>query len=185
MSEPTNSNGRPNSRISVGSSASLWDFSVALYERETVRTICLTLQDAFAADVNLILYCLWLGATGRGQIDSDVFAHLSEAVSVWHKEVVVPIRSARIRLRTPPKSVSPSAARSLRGRIKEIELEAERIELDVLAESLDRSPVAHDADRRERDMTSNLTAYLGFIGAPASDNTASAVAALVAECRPD
>jgi len=182
MSEPTKpaTGARPTSADWSG--AGLWDFSISLYGREPVRKICLALQESFAADVNLILYCLWLGATGRGQIDGDTFAHLSEAVSVWQKEVVVPLRAARVRLRKPPRSVSPNAAGALRDQIKEIEFAAERIELDVLADSLVRSPVAHDPERCQRDMTSSLTTYLDFIGAPASEDTADAIAKLVEEC---
>ncbi len=148
MSEPSKPTDEPGSANEAWSAAGLWDFAISLYDRRPVRKICLALQESFEADVNLILYCLWLGASGRGQIDRDTFAHLSKAVSVWHKEVVVPLRAARIRLRNPPTSVAPSAANALRDRVKEVEFAAERIELDALAESLDRSPVAHDSDRR-------------------------------------
>ena len=185
MSEPTKRTASTGADHSGWDTAGLWDFSVSLYGRDPVRKTCLALQDALGADVNLILYCLWLGATGRGQLNSDHFAQLSEAVSVWHKEVVMPLRGARIRLRKPPPNVTPSAASELRERIKENELEAERIELEVLAEALERSPVAHDPKRRQRDMTSSLTAYLDFIGAPASQDTADAIANLVKACGDD
>lgn len=181
MSKPTKSTDQTGSAKTDLSGASLWDFAVSLYERDPVREICLALQESAGADVNMILYCLWLGATGRGQIDGDTFAHLSEAVSVWHKDVVMPLRAARVRLRKPPKSVAPSAATALRNQIKDIELAAERIELEVLAESLERSPVAHDRERRSRDMENSLTAYLAFIGAPASEDVADAIAILVKE----
>ena len=182
MSEPTKPKADRGAVNAAWAGAGLWDFAISIYGREPVRNICLALQDALGADVNLILYCLWLGVTGRGHLDSDNFAHLSEAVSVWQKDVVKPLRAARIRLRKPPAAVAPSAAGALRERIKEVELAAERIELDVLAESHERSPVALDPERRRRDMANSLAAYLDFIGAPASEDRASAIEGLVEEC---
>lgn len=182
MSPPTNPTDPPANPAATWAGSGLWDFSVALYGRDRVRTICLSLQNGFDVDVNLILFCLWLGATGRGQIDKDDLAGLSEAVSVWHNDVVKPLRAARIRLRTPPPAVASGAAKDLRERIKDIELSAERIELDVLEESLVRAPVAHDHDRRRRDMADSLAAYLDFIDAPSSEERTRAIETLIAEC---
>ncbi len=180
MSEPTKSSDVSADDVDAWSGTNLWDFSVAVYEREPVQNVCLTLQDSVGADVNLILYCLWLGVSGRGQIDADTFAYLSEAVSVWHKQVIVPLRGVRRQLREPPARVSPSMASTLRTQVKESELLAERIELDVLSEALDRSPVAHDIARRKRDMKTSLVGYLGFLGAAESEAMSDAIATLVA-----
>lgn len=182
MSTPSNPTGPPTDPAATWAGSGLWDFSVALYGRDRVRTVCLSLQNGFDADVNLILFCLWLGASGRGQIDKDDLAPLSEAVSVWHNEVVKPLRAARVRLRTPPPAVAAGAANDLRERIKDIELSAERVELDVLEENLVRAPVAHDSDRRRRDMADSLAAYLDFIGAPSSEERTTAIETLIGEC---
>ena len=182
MSPPTNRTDQSAEPSAAGEARSLWDFSVIIYGREPVRKICLLFQDSFDADVNLILYCLWLGTTGRGQVDAEDFAVLSEAISVWQNEVIKPLRAARIRLRKPPPAVPARDAKALRERVKDIELSAERIELDLLADSLARSPVAHDQDRRRRDMADSLAAYFDFIGAPASEATIDAIDTLIAEC---
>lgn len=182
MSEPTEPRDGSDAGAADWSSTNLWDFAVSVYVHDPVQRVSLSLQDTLGADVNLILYCLWLGATGRGQIDGDNFATLSEAVSVWHKQVIVPLRAARRQLGDPPARVSPSAAKALRASVKDNELAAERIELDMLEDALDRSPVAHDIERRKRDMQNSLTAYFEFMGVPGSEDLDDAIATLIDAC---
>ena len=43
-----------------------WDFSLSVYSTEGVPAACLVLQDHHQVDVNVILFCCWLGASGRG-----------------------------------------------------------------------------------------------------------------------
>ena len=38
-----------------------WSFSLRIYGAPGVEPACLDLQDRFGADVNLALYCLWIG----------------------------------------------------------------------------------------------------------------------------
>ena len=42
----------------------LWGFSLRVYGSDRVADACLWLQDHRAIDVNLLLYCCWLGARG-------------------------------------------------------------------------------------------------------------------------
>ncbi|MGE0665240.1 MAG: TIGR02444 family protein [Sphingomonadales bacterium] len=44
-----------------------WDFSADLYRRSGVEAACLLLQDRFGADVNLVLYCVWIGRGLSGE----------------------------------------------------------------------------------------------------------------------
>jgi uncharacterized protein (TIGR02444 family) len=158
-----------------------WDFSTSVYARPAVAETCLALQDAFGSDVNLLLYCCWLGATGRGHLETEDFARLSEAASVWQREVVMPLRAVRRRLADPPRSVAPALSEALREKVGAAELDAERIEQTVLAETLDRPSVVHEADRRRRDIGHSLAVYLAFVGAPANEDTGTAVETLVEE----
>jgi len=170
----------PDERLPWGDTG-LWDFSLAVYARPAVAETCLALQDAFGADVNLVLYCCWLGATGRGHLDAEDFARLSEAASVWQREVVTPLRAVRRRLAEPPRRVAHALSAALREAVKAAELDAERIEQTVLAEALERAPVVHDAARRRRDIGHSLARYLAFVGAPANEGVAEAVETLIEE----
>ena len=42
-----------------------WDFSLRVHGADGVAGACLDLQDAHQLDVNIVLYCCWIGATGR------------------------------------------------------------------------------------------------------------------------
>jgi uncharacterized protein (TIGR02444 family) len=39
-----------------------WRFSLAVYASDGVARECLALQEALKADVNLLLFCAWMGA---------------------------------------------------------------------------------------------------------------------------
>jgi uncharacterized protein (TIGR02444 family) len=149
----------------------LWDFSLAIYGEDGVKDVCLAAQDRLDADVNVLLWCCWLGATGRGAIAGDDLARVSEAVSIWQAEIVKPLRAARRRLGKPPPGVPADVSRALREAIAANELEAEHIEQAILAETVDRAAVIHDGARREGDIRHNLAAYLSFLGAPRSGFT--------------
>ncbi|MDP6951349.1 MAG: TIGR02444 family protein [Alphaproteobacteria bacterium] len=158
-----------------------WDFSLTVYERKALVTACHELQDKHDADVNMLLFCCWIGASGRGALASDDFAHLSEAVSLWQREVVTPLRAARRRLKQPPHALAGQAARSLRDTVAAAELESERLEQMALVEVLERKPVITDLERRRQHVASTLAGYLDFIGSPGNED---AIATLVEEtCR--
>ena len=51
-----------------------WDFSVAVYGASAVEGECLTLQDQFGIDVNLILLCAFVGAAHGVALTPDDIA---------------------------------------------------------------------------------------------------------------
>lgn len=102
-----------------------WDYSVSLYDREGVATLCLQLQDDFGLDVNLVLYACWLAQ--RNLVLTP--AHLAEVDSLttrWRVQVVQPLRQLRQQWR----AVAP--AKDLRSAIKALELQAERQQQDQM-----------------------------------------------------
>ena len=42
-----------------------WRYSLGFYRRSGVEQACLGLQNTCGADVNLLLFCCWMGAQGR------------------------------------------------------------------------------------------------------------------------
>ena len=51
-----------------------WRFSLVFYERPGVADALIALQDRGGFDVNLILFALWLGISGRGLLGGDTLA---------------------------------------------------------------------------------------------------------------
>ncbi|MGR3652257.1 MAG: TIGR02444 family protein [Roseovarius sp.] len=108
----------------------LWRFSLDRYARNGVPPLCLSLQEEVGADVNLLLCALWLGSEGRLLSAGQAHA-LHAAAAPWHAEVVRPLRAVRRRLKGW--EICPDAPReALRAQIQRQEIEAERLEQDML-----------------------------------------------------
>ena len=112
-----------------------WGFSLAVYRQPGVPEECLALQERLGADVNLLLLCAYLGAKRNALLArSDIEAAVA-ASTAWHVDVVRKLRAARQALKPwegRDKELQDSA-RTLRSAVKKLELDAERIEHDLLA----------------------------------------------------
>ena len=106
----------------------LWDFAVAVYAMPGVAEECLALQGSHGIDVNLLMFCAWLGAARAAVLTGDELTEAEAAVRSWHENVVRQLRAARVY----SKGLPAAEDTGLRARIKRIELEAERIELAML-----------------------------------------------------
>jgi uncharacterized protein (TIGR02444 family) len=94
--------------------AAFWRWSLVTYPK--VEHILLDLQDRYGADVNLVLFCLWIG-----ELTPEAVARAEAAVRPWRQEVVVPLRKIRRALK------QEREAGTLREHVKAAELEAERL----------------------------------------------------------
>lgn len=103
-----------------------WAFSLAVYGRTGVAAACLALQDRRGVDVNLLLLLLWAGARCGVRLTAAEVDRIAGAIAPWHRDVVVPLRAVRRRLK------GDAAAEGLRERVKAVELESERLEQDRL-----------------------------------------------------
>jgi uncharacterized protein (TIGR02444 family) len=102
-----------------------WRFSLAVYGQAEVAQECLGLQDAYGIDVNILLFCAWLGTQAVALRREDIEA-ASQAVASWHDDIVRPLRTVRQRLK------GFSGHEKLRAGIKDGEIEAEQIEQAML-----------------------------------------------------
>ncbi len=73
-----------------------WDFSLALYARPGIAPACLTLQDSHGQDVNLLLFCCWVGEP----LTAAALAEADALVAPWRTQVVQPLRAVRRWLKT-------------------------------------------------------------------------------------
>lgn len=147
----------------------LWRFSLAFYALPGVAPALIALQDRDGLDVNLMLFALWLGISGRGRLNKDELRAADRAVSTIRTEVVAPLRALRRRLKQSP----DADVQRLRENIKALELSAEKLvqtRLAGLASALGRDippGVRLDAAR------ANLVLYIS------PDRAGSAEAAVV------
>lgn len=116
-----------------------WTFSLGVYDEPGVAAACLSLQDRHdggqhGLDVNLLLFCCWAGRCGRMIMPAEM-ASLIAAAEPWQQEVVRPLRSVRRWLKAQ-ETVPAEEADALREQVKAQELEAERLEQDLLHRTL-------------------------------------------------
>lgn len=114
-------------------SALFWDFSLKAYGGDGVEEECLALQDQFGVDVNLLLLCAFAGASHGATLTQEEIASARKTVEPWQRDIVRSLRAARRAM----KPVARQDARDLRARLKDIELESERIEQTMLQEWID------------------------------------------------
>jgi uncharacterized protein (TIGR02444 family) len=115
----------------------LWAFSLTVYGCEGVREECLDLQGRFDVDVNLLLFCTYLGAEHGVILTRANAVEAYNTVRSWHADIVTQLRQIRRSLKlwgTDKNSLMAAESEQLRAKIKAIELESERIEQTMLAQ---------------------------------------------------
>jgi uncharacterized protein (TIGR02444 family) len=106
-----------------------WRFSSAFYERPGVADALIALQDRDGFDVNLILFVLWFGISGRGALDGDILMAAQASAGALRSEFVEPLRSLRRKLRHHP----DGDVQKLREGVKALELAGEKLVQERLA----------------------------------------------------
>lgn len=141
-------------------STTLWDYAVTLYGQPGVREACLDLQDRCDLDVDLLLFAVWSAAAGPGQLNVQAFNECIELTAAWREGVLKPLRGARRASASMPGALAGAIPEQLQA----TELNAERVELDMLERwAADRPPVSRPAEP-EASAASNLVAYLAAAG---------------------
>src|SRR5688572_26833194 len=121
----------------------LWDFAVRLYDRVDVSQACLALQEGSGANIPVLLFGAWLGRQSK-ELDAESIARVCVDVAPWHEQVVQPLRQLRRILKTGPRPAPSAATEALRARIKDCELEAERLEIAHLESLGSAAPRSDD-----------------------------------------
>jgi uncharacterized protein (TIGR02444 family) len=113
------------------SNSPFWQFSVKFYAVPGVAPACIRLQDEADVDVNVLFFLLWNATQGRSMSEAEV-KEVDRAVAAWRNIAVIPLRKMRRTLKTTQPIVDRDTAEAFRTRIKQAELEAERLEQEAL-----------------------------------------------------
>ncbi len=136
---------------------------MSLYGKPGVPQACLTLQDEAGVDVNLLLFGLFLGRTGRKLTASDV-RKIAQTTEPWRAEVVVALRAARRALKEPPSAFHGPLAEALRNQVKKCELEAERIQQETLFVTFPAEAIGVAEPDLAKACADNVNAYRLYLG---------------------
>lgn len=166
---------------------SAWDFALTVYGRPGARAACLALQDRAGADAVALLALLHCAACGAGALSRDRIAAALAAAAPWRAAAVLPLRAVRRGLkglRLAGGDAGGDAVESVRGRVAEAELLAERIALDCLVAVL-RPDGAGGADRCAEEGARLVALYCAVAGIAADAENRGHLAALLAAAFPD
>lgn len=150
--------------------AQFWEWSNRIYRRKGVSEVLIKLQDAYRLDVNIILWCAWVGEF-FGAAPELALRKAEDLSRLWGGGVVAKLREVRRTLKSPPMQADAAAADALRTSVKDAELEAERIEqgiLETLAREFTSQITPADAKSAARRnlaiyaRLSNVTEIKGF-----------------------
>ncbi|KWR76224.1 MULTISPECIES: TIGR02444 family protein [Pseudomonas] len=109
----------------------IWSFALDLYAQPGVEAACLELQEA-GTDVCLLLAGAWFAARGRACSEQRLDT-LAKASANWQREVVKPLRMLRQQWKAGAQD--DAHLEELRETLKTLELRAERLQLERLAEA--------------------------------------------------
>jgi len=141
---------------------SFWNFAVRTYRCEGIPKACIALQDERGADVNVLLFCCWMGAT-RGEFEIETLDKVLEFSRAWADRVVRPLRSVRTWMKIEGCSdpaVPAESCMKLRERIKKVELQAEQLQENVMQSLVDTIPgVSLGVTEQARAAELNLRRY--------------------------
>ncbi|HVN00250.1 MAG TPA: TIGR02444 family protein [Caulobacteraceae bacterium] len=125
----------------VTTGEALWPYALELYARPGVEALLLELQDAHSQCVPYLIWSLWLAASGR-PLDAARLAAGAELARAWQDAAVGPLRTLRRDLKRPGRAAMIPARRRLREKVAALELEAERMLLQMLQEASPATGVA-------------------------------------------
>ena len=159
-----------------------WRWSLRAYRAPGVQEACLALQDRCGADVNLLLFCGWIGIAGRA-LDKRRLRQAIDSVGRWQAEVITPLRAVRRTLKQGglPGAGTPSVM-ALRRRIVALELELECHEQTLLYRLADTWPVPARATRPPAAVALGLQRYLATLPRAPSPQDAQHLAWLADAC---
>ena len=137
-----------------------WRFSLAFYERPGVADALIALQDREGFDINLVLFALWLGISGRGTLGGDALAAAERAAGTLRREMIEPLRNLRRKLRNHP----DGDVQRWREGVKVLEIAGEKLVQERLARLAGSGCQGTCAGDWRAAAHANLELYLGAEG---------------------
>ena len=121
-----------------------WNYSTQIWALSQVESICLDLQNNYDANVNMLLYCCWLGDKNLSFNDDDLQT-LLDTIQPW-QIMIKPLRDSRKMMKQHIIAMPADMIEQTIENISEMELNAEHMSQLALEKALkleDFSPCAN------------------------------------------
>jgi len=148
--------------VTSNSENNFWLYSKTHYARPGVSTYCLQCQDIYGGNVNILLFCSWLGYRSIEISIQDLVEACGE-IEQWDLSVVQPLR--KVRKYIAESKIATSKENTIVS-LKKLELTSEKTEQDVLYRwSLSQNFKTCDTIGIELQIN-NINKYLAILDAP-------------------
>ncbi|WP_160349121.1 TIGR02444 family protein [Bordetella sp. 02P26C-1] len=154
--------------------------AIALYGCEGVSEACLTLQERVQLDVNVLLFAAWMGVRLARSMRPQDIEEAAIQIRQWHREIVLPLRAVRRRLKTGPAPAPNDHTDALRAKVQSVEIAAELVELAQLGQLAHCLGHNASADASETAATNLLHVVQYYGGRPADIEERNAVNVIAA-----
>jgi uncharacterized protein (TIGR02444 family) len=156
-----------------------WDFVTRLHAAQGVAPACLGLQERHGIDVTFMLFCLWRGSVSAKPLGAHMPA-LAATAREWHEAVVLPLRTARRRLKAEAIASPRPEARALYKTVMAAEIDCEHAELLMLAERAETLCGSPEDVGSPEATAENLSAFLAAVGVTPTEQDRPALSAILA-----
>lgn len=133
--------------MSLCGKLALWPYALELYGRPGAEPLLLELQDKHGQCVSLLIWSLWAAASAR-PTHPEAVEQASLIARAWEAVAVAPLRQMRRDLKPESGTTAPPVAQRIRQGLKTLEIEAERMLLQML-EDASGEPAAAPGNPRE------------------------------------
>ena len=162
-----------------------WEFSIRVYAESGVAEACLALQNRLGADINVVLYCLWVAQKGCGRFTRPQLREFLDRVAAWRVDVIVPLRTLRNRLKEGIGSVPADHSEIVRSTVKRAELDAEHAEQLFLASLMPENLNPNmQPEAAAMDAAENLAQYFSLLKVKSSERERAEVCSLLSAVFP-
>src|SRR3990167_6577042 len=121
-----NNPGHDGENRSMGTTTSLWDWTLAAYGRPGVPEATLVLQDEHGLNTSFLLWAVWANPY------RETMANGMQTSVLWDETVLWPLRNVRRGLKPSRRPFADAAREGLREDVKAAELRAERVLMETL-----------------------------------------------------
>lgn len=135
-----------------------WSYSLTQYSQAGCEAFCLSAQNQFGLDVNMLLFSVWLGTQGKA-LDMDALDQTP--IQKMRREVIAPIRTLRRSFKQNT-NLSDQERDELYQRLKQLELQAEQQQQWLLFQYSETLAIKYTATQSLS--AKNIKAYLEQVG---------------------
>lgn len=139
-----------------------WNFSTQTWMLPDIEKVCLDLQNEFDVNVNILLYCCWIG-NKKLSINDDDLQMLLDTTQPW-QTIIKPLRDSRKMMKQSLLAMPSEMVDQTLNNINEMVLNTEHMEQLALEKTLNLANVSPCSSQSSIECSlTNLVTYLSSI----------------------